>query len=310
MQVKTYGFDLSTENVFVDIDALMQYLQVKSGEKIIRGEIERRIYIDCDVSSEYYIGLVVTVKDQKTFCRLEESPKGITITVENLKGKDKLMEFNFFVINKSNGLGLYQHYHQSCALNVLGQYLTSAHHELRNSLKSKALSESGITSKKTKQIKRDYSKKLEFSPLVSQEGLKKILEQYKEIRSYEFTYTFLAPKKKGGGRPLDSKVNKKREKLYFANPGYKGELARLIDEHVHSFNPKTGSVHAVDYYNQQKVIHVFDMPETFSEEDYDSVAIKLNNLNLANFNKHRITKELVGMCKSDEYKHIFEVEIE
>lgn len=309
MKVRTYGFDVNTKNSRVDTSTLMNHLQHRSGEEDTSKGVERRIYVNCDTYSNFYVGLVVTVKDHKNFCKLEESPEGVTVTVESLTGDDKLMEFNFFVLNKENGIGVYQHYHQSCAVRQFGAYLVSRHAKLRKSLKAEELSDETLTSSQRREVSKDFSPKLEFSQLITQETLREMLEKYKEIRSFEFAYTYLRPKKKKG-RPLEKRVSKKREKLYFRNPEYKKDLAREIGDFVKRKNPLSGNVNAIDHSGEAKVIKIFDMPDTFSEEEYDDVAIKLNNLKLNDFAKHRVVDELIGICTSEEYRHIFEAEVE
>ncbi|MGM0985404.1 MAG: hypothetical protein ACQEXI_00240 [Pseudomonadota bacterium] len=309
MKVRTYGFDVYTENLRVGIPELMQHLQERSGEEDNSKNVERRIYVDCNAYPDFYVGLIVTVKDHKNFCKLEESDEGVTVTVESLTGDDKLMEFNFFVLNKKNGIGLYQHYHQSCAVRVFGAYLVSRHARLRRRLKAEALDYDALSAAEQRDISREFSPKLEFSQLVTKETLREMLERYKEIRSFEFAYTYLRPKKKRG-RPLEKRVAKKREKLYFRNPEHKMDLAKEIGEFVKSKKPLSGNVNAVDHSGEAKVLKIFDMPDTFSEEEYDDVAIKLNNLRLHDFAGHKVMKELISICRSDEFRHIFEADAE
>jgi len=70
MQVKTYGFSLDTNSGYVSIGNLFSNLSQET--KIIDAgkNNERRFYID-ESDSKYYKGLVVTVKDQKAFCKLD-----------------------------------------------------------------------------------------------------------------------------------------------------------------------------------------------------------------------------------------------
>jgi len=109
MKVRTYVFSVNTKSKHVSLGDLFSYL-ANEPRIIGQGENgERRFYVD-ESNPSYYKGLVVTVKDQKAFCKLLEGNAGdITIEVENLDEKERLMEFNFFVLNKSNGFGLYQH---------------------------------------------------------------------------------------------------------------------------------------------------------------------------------------------------------
>lgn len=314
MKVRLYGFEVESTGTSVTLDELFDNLQVRSGRPDTSRGIERRIYLDNKSNKNYHLGLVVTVKDQKRFCRLESNKGNTKITVENLKGKDKLMEFNFFVVNKKNGLGIYQHYFQSCGVNVFGGYLSSRHKEMRqknisDEIKHEKSSGNGeITESKEKNIKRKHSGKLKFSPLIRKESLEKILNEYKKIKAFEYEYSTLEATQQAG-TPLGKYVKKRREKLSFERVWSVKELTKGISETINLINPKNGRIHAVDMHDEEISLKIFDIPDNFGEEDYDEVALKLHNLDMNNFTTNKVSKELVDICQSDDYSHIFEANL-
>lgn len=315
MKVRLYGFEIETTGKSVGIDDLLSHFEANSGKSNTTKEIERRIYLDRKSHANYYLGLVITVKDQKRFCRLENDHGNIKIAVENLKGKDKLMEFNFFAINKHNGIGIYQHYFQSCGINVFGSYLHQCHNSMRDSLietdiKTHMSMNSGkISDKEEKTIKRKHSGLFKFSPLVRKEALAKILEEYKAIKAFEFEYSTLGVEQKQG-TPLSKFVKKKREKLTFSSTWSLAELAAGIVESISLIKPKNGRVHVVNSFDEDLALKIFDIPDNFGEEEYDDVALKLHNLDVYGFANHKVISELVETCQSDDYSYIFEANIQ
>lgn len=118
MKVKYLGFEIRTEKNLISInDFIENNLNFE-----LKDIFKRNVFIDCaDIG--YYKGLILTVKDQKAYCKLQGSVDDLEIKVENLSGHDKLIEFNFFVINKSTGKGLYQFYYQSTSLSKFKEIL-------------------------------------------------------------------------------------------------------------------------------------------------------------------------------------------
>jgi hypothetical protein len=308
-----YGFEIETDSQDVTISKLMAHLAAHSGEPDKSRTVERRIFFDEATNKNYYLGLVVTVKDQKRFCRLENNEGQIKITVENLKGDDKLMEFNFFVVNKRNGVGLYQHYHQSCGLNVFGTYLSSSFKLLcdqatNDEIQMQVKREGGLSSDKERSIRKKFSGRLHFSQLVRKESLEKILNEYKSLKSFEYEVSALDAEDRPGV-PLSRYAKKIRQKLTFSKSWTVPVLASAIAGAIQIISPRSGRVYALNEFDEDVSLRIFDMPDNFGEEDFDDVTLKLHDLDLNAFGAHQVSKELVALCQSDGLKHIFEARL-
>lgn len=313
MKVRLYGFELEAESKSVSIDDLLTYFANRHGKPDNSRSIERRIFVDTTTNSSYYIGLVVTVKDQKRFCRLEDSKGQIKITVENLTGSEKLMEFNFFVISKKNGIGLYQHYHQSCGLTVFGGYLMSHYNAIRERLANKEVEdarkhEPDLSVNKERGIRKKHRGRLIFSQLVRKDSLEKMLREFKQLKSFEYEISALGADVRAG-IPLGQYVRKFREKLTFGRTWGVPVLAPAIAQAVNDLNPRNGRVYAVNEFDEDVALRIFNMPDNFGEEDFDDVALKLHNLDLRSFATHKVVKELVAHCESDDLRHIFHANV-
>lgn len=313
MKVRMYGFEIESESASVPIAKLMDHLARNTGKPDQSHSIERRIFLDETTNINYYLGLVVTVKDQKRFCRLENNKGQIKITVENLTGDDKLMEFNFFVINKKNGIGLYQHYHQSCGLNVFGGYLISNHKHLRekfanDEIEAHTRKEGELSANRERSIRKKYRGRLKFSQLVRKDSLEKILKECKALKAFEYEISALDVDVRSG-IPLSKYVKKLREKLTFSQGWSVPVLASAIAGAVKELSPRNGRVYALNEFDEDVSLRIFDMPDNFGEEDFDDVALKLHNLDLNAFGSHEVANELVSLCQSDDLKHIFEANL-
>lgn len=331
MKVKTFGFSMDSTSEKITLVTLLDAICAVPGlefgkrddadddalsddgvAKNKRSPVLRRLYLHKGENSSYYHGLVVTIKDQKKFCMLEQQGNGFTINVENLKDANKLMEFNFFVVNANNGLGVYQHYHQSCSLMVFGGYLKSFQHKMiRESIDDAikhATDKGHVSESEIRKIRKPFNGSLRFSLLTEKADLKAILKKYARIKTFEYELSYLdAPVEKG--LPLSKYVDKKRERLTFKNNKNVVPLASAIAETVGLYGLKRGRIQVVNEFDEESFLQILDIPNNFGEQEYDDVADKLNQLNLDELHQHKIYTELVDVCKSDNFKHIFEAEI-
>lgn len=310
MEVKYLGFSLDTTLKSISVKDALDKFCLQSGNPSTLKSIERRIYLNND-DDKYYRGLAITVKDQKKFCKLESSGGGFHIEVENLQGNNKLMEFNFFVINKENNIGLYQHYHQSCALMVFGEYLKSFYRSLKESIISseveaeKSKSSNPLSQSAERAIRQKYKTKLDFNPLYRQEDIEKILKSFQKIKAFEYEYATLTPEVLDA-TPLSGYVTRKKEKITFSTSHSSDSLAGAIYGAVKDFSPRRGKVFVEDAEGIDSAIQIFNSPDFFGHEDYDSVAHKLHSLDINNFQNSSYMGELIDICESDDYEHIFQ----
>lgn len=314
MDVRYLGFHLALEGAgemsFVN---LAEHLE-ETPEIFTNDSSSRQIYIDSKSDDNWYKGLVVTIKDQRRFCRMSNTGDGFKIIVDDLLGDDRLLEFNFFIINKKNGLGLYQHYFHSCALNLFGEYLKRLFKSINTSniATEIALEEARggkLSKKRTTGIRKNNLVKLKFSPLVMQDSLESILTEYDKIKSFEFEYSVLTDDVRLG-TPLSPYVRVKREKLYFESNSNFENLARDIASFVKREKPRAGRVQVEDLDGESTSLKIFDMPDCFMREDFEQVVRKLDGLELKHFSSHGTFDDLKSVAESDDYEHIFMGKVE
>lgn len=310
MLVRSYGFFLTAGNAEVSLSDLFASLAATSGDEDTSQKNMRRIFVDTTTNDDFVVGLVVTVKDQKTFCELVNEKGNFVITVSNLKGKNKLMEFNFFVVNKGNGHGIYQHYFQSCSPGTFGNYLRTRYRKLSEASRDdaiKALQARGQHTKRNeKAIKSAHAKGLNFGLLVHQESLESVLSKFKEIKAFEYEFAVIEPDLVKGA-PISSFVKRLRQRVSFKPRIEVGLLAKAIQGTVDTLKPKSGHVSVTDNIDGEDIamsVRIAEIPEHFGEQDYDVIAGKLNNLDTVQFATHAVINELLEAC-TQKFKHIF-----
>ncbi len=220
------------------------------------------------------------------------------------------MEFNFFVINKLNGHGLYQHYFHSCSPGAFGSHLRTQYRRLSELNRDKEIADlkasGNHSAKKEKSIRSSYAKGLSFSLLVHNKTLEQVLSEFKKIKAFEYEFSAIEPDLVKGA-PISNYVKRLTQKVSFDPNVAVGLLAKAIQGSVDVIKPKSGRVSViqdVDGVDVPMSVKLLDIPENFGEEDYDTVAGKLDDMDTSKFFEHQVIEELMAICK-DEYPHVF-----
>ncbi|ELV8851546.1 hypothetical protein QNE68_001756, partial [Vibrio fluvialis] len=157
-------------------------------------------------------------------------------------------------------------------------------------------------------IKKDYKSELLFNILVRQERLEQILKEYAKIKSFEFEYATLTPDVQAA-TPLASHVLKKRERLRFHTPTNVNSLASDIAAFVKRSNVSSGKIKVEDEFGDEFPLKIFDMPDYFAIYDYDVLAEHMNHIKSSEFYTSHLVTLLAETYNSEEYDHIFGVEV-
>jgi len=261
---------------------------------------KRLLFLNNQHHAEYCAGLVVTVKDHRTFCELVSSDGSLLVKVNELDHESNLMEFNFFVFNKKTGAGLYQHYHQSCSVNSFGDLAKRRFIEYKKALHQVALNAAGnsVTEAEEAKIQAKFGNKLAFSVLVRKEALKDLIEEMQRVKA--FHYALATPEvPEDDFAPLKPFIRMRSERLTFSVKTPLGAVAQAIQAFVSGNIMSRGSIEAVDEDGIDRVIKIMDNPDSFGEYDFDDLVPKLNALNLTNFEQSWVITELINKCKEN-----------
>ncbi|HCF0743844.1 TPA: hypothetical protein NH700_006483 [Pseudomonas aeruginosa] len=121
--VKNYGVSFSTKKSDIALTNFFVSLVGADIDFPIRTDSARKIIIDQD--EKYIYGTVITIKNQKKFTSLVGKGSNLEIKVSDLSKLEKIAEFNFLIINKKNGFGIYQYHHGSCTAPNFGSMITT-----------------------------------------------------------------------------------------------------------------------------------------------------------------------------------------
>jgi hypothetical protein len=305
MKVRFIGFSFSIDKTTLNLDDYINYMITKREIGHDLGEHKRYIFFNTTHSNSYYVGLLLTVKDQKTFCELVENSGKFVVKVNELDANSDLMDFNFFVIHKKTGLGMYQYYHQSCSTNLFGQFNNRLYSDYRDTIVNKEILELSDNKKRDSEekIKKKYKGYLKWEILVRKENLKSLIEELAQVKSFEYRFLTLVaiePEFK----PLENYLTKERTKLYFSSDSPIKSLAESIVNFVTRRNIDSGKVIGKDIDGVDRVLRISNNPDNFGEYEYDDIATKINSLDVEKFEDSWVIRELLDKC--DEYKYIFE----
>ncbi len=301
MLVRVSAFDMDIASDLYDLESFVGELTARSGQDY-KGKM---FYFDADSFEGFCVGVIITVKDQSKFCKLQSQADGSAkISVSNLDEAEKIMDFNFFAINLENGVGVYQGYHQAPALKTLSNRFKSVAKELRDRHVTEgeaALHQTGRhTAAAVRRLKREAKIRVGANPIISTQDLERRLAAFRKIKGLEYTYTVLSPVV-AHATPLSDKVKKKRETLFFTNPDLVTQLAQEITSAVRDFAIRHGRVIVEDEDEDVKSIKIFEMPEVLWEEEYDVVVTKIDDIDPGDFSANRYLNEIMALFDKQEY---------
>lgn len=310
MIVRFVGFNLTPADSY-SIDQFMHDLAARPISWSDENGPGRFLFIDNQSDDDYYLGLVATVKDQRRFCQLQENgTDALEIVVNEPDQTKRLMEFNFFVVNRITNIGLYQHYHQSCSLRegmkVLGQHYRDYLQGYREAHVTKLVGE-GVSQHRAESAARNHYKgSLKYTQLISPADLETMLDELSNISSLELEYSTLRVQQTAYTQ-LSNFAKKETHKVVFNRQNGVGK--RLIDAIMSSINaksPDSGRVIGTDESGWERIIRIDSNPYTFGEFDFDEVAAKIHQLNIKQFGQSWVVGQLLSICR--ERQELFETE--
>lgn len=299
MQVRFLGFRLEIASENLTLEEFAAAVSAQSPNQNNGQNLERLLFLNNEFHSEYHVGMIVTAKNQKTFCRLFSKDGSLLVKVEELELDTQLMEFNFFVINKITGAGLYQYYHHSCSLSGFGGLLASCFQDYKDKLIQEATDKIPLASRSEsaiKKIRQKFKGVFKWELLVRKENLQALLAAWTRLKSYEWTIATPTVGEKEF-KPLEPYIRNQRSKLGFEGDAPVAALASAITAQVARLGILKGRIEGQDSEGLDRVLHIVNNPENYGEYDYDDLAEKLHDLDLNKFQNAWVVTELIETCK-------------
>lgn len=310
MKVKYVGFKLFSKSERFNTAAFFSHLHDISGFRSEGVASDRYFFFNNEHLDGYLLGLVVTLKDQKRFCRAEVEGGDFRLKTEDLLDDEKLVDFNFFALRKDTNKGIFQYYHNSCSPNVFGDVCKKIFYRKKESLIHERFGETSPDeefsedSQNFRKAKKYYSGRPHFTILVDNRNIEDIIRSFSEVKELEVS--FEAP-----DAPTQSAV---------AAPGlaetislrYKFELTRQVQDiaefarnMIDRRGFRRGRAKTVNEFDEERIINLIRCPHDFGQEDFDDLAQRINNLKASEFVDNTVVSDLVDILESRQNARVF-----
>lgn len=262
----------------------------------------RLLFVDTDSYNDYYVGLVITAKDAKTYCQLKQDADGsMKLVVSDLDPDSSLMEFNFFIVKKDNGIGLYQYYHQSCSMNgtmkLLNQRFNIVHRQKVEEAKELYIKTENLSKKKaTAKANAENHDRFKWQMLVSEEKLSKILAHMKRIKALELNFSTLGAET-DEFRGLKDHVVKNTQRFLFSQQSKFRDLVKNVMTCVNNSDADSGRVIAIDINDNEQTFNISENLDIFGVYDFDDITKEIDSLNIDDFASSWMIEELINICE-------------
>lgn len=309
MQVRYVGFKLVSNAINFSTQELYQHLHEISGKEVEGVSANRYFYFNNAAKDNYLVGLIVTLKDQKRFCRAEILRGDFTLKTDEL-GDDKLVDFNFFAVRKDTGKGVIQYYHNSCSPNIFGDSCKKIFYTQKDNLIAAKYDElSGgaeryTDAKSHRKAKAHYRGRPKFSILVDQRNIEVIIRAFKEVKN--LTVTFEAPK-----APTDAAVaaNRLSETV---SVRYKFGVSEQVENIAHAASQLLGrdgfirgKAKGLNEFDEERSVDLLRSPQDFGQDDFDDVASEVNNFRASEFVHNNLLDSLIEILEEPQHGRVF-----
>ena len=297
MKIKSIGFSIKNNNTALHIDDIIKHLINKSTHEIKRVDYNRQILL-AD-KQNYYIGLVLTYKNQSKNCLSTIKNGQFNIKVEDILSDDKLVSFNFFCLNKKSLKGLYMYHRGSCSINNLFSSWQSYSSQL---IRKKMQEEISLLPKPKDQTKIDslhkkYEGRLEFSIIIDKAGLSTLLQSFNEIKSASFRFDTVDFK---NSDMIGVEQYTRNTEVTFNISDSDRSKVQQIGANIGSLfknipGISKGVINAIDYNNNERIIDLMNSPCFFGEYDFDELASFVNGVNNTNY----VNNAIIDLIKQE-----------
>ncbi|HGG6663410.1 TPA: hypothetical protein ACJG8Q_003497, partial [Salmonella enterica subsp. diarizonae serovar 61:i:z] len=285
MKIKSIGFCISNTNVNISTQDVMTAFINNSNRRHSRSDYSRQILISDN--KDFYIGLVVTFKNQKKNCLAKFSRGQFKLKVEDLTKGDKLVSFNFFCIKKKSMKGLYMYHHGSCSLNSMFTHLQTISNEFIRNQCSTEIDNLGEKPSQSdiKKINEKYNKRFEFSVITNKNDISTILRSFKEIKKATFRFDYIDFK--GGPMTAIEPFTNTTEINFNIQSADKTKISALSQHLTSIYKGLPGiikaQVKAIDHSGLEKTVNFMNCPTFFETYEFDDIAKETDGVTNKNY---------------------------
>lgn len=291
MKIRFFSFDFDTSKYLTKEDFLQYLLSCNEGDFDLGGK-RRIFYLQEHSDNKHYVGLLVTIKDHKTYTTL----KAKKIKISDV-GKDQdLIELNYFVMHKKSMRVLYQYYHQSCSLNQFILFLNMHHRQKAEAWIEVELKKQDALPPKKRKSKRKLAQEfgqLMYSVTVRPEDLPTLLEDLSQISTFEYPIQTLEVAGKKSTQPLSGHVQRIIQRITFNRDGTLNEKRKALLKYIKDKKISKGTVRGPDSGDVPRVIDLCENAAYHAEYEFDDLISKLDDGDVTELENNEIIKELL-----------------
>ncbi|MDP2127228.1 MAG: hypothetical protein Q8K97_07600 [Pseudohongiella sp.] len=296
MKVDFIGFSFDVPAP-VTFDETIARLEMRSGRPKRYGPHQKKIYIDSRSNPDFYLGLVLTIKDQKKFVELSADNK---LNVRDVTNLSKLLDFNYFVIHKRRLNGLYQRYFQSAALSSMCTDVVRMHaviRKVKRRIDEKALP-SGSAKVRYKEVARRYKDRISWQLLVtSMEKMLELMGQLRRIQSFSVEYAALTSPEPVF-IPVNNSVVKERRRFTINRGVAPAQILDGVANALQSIGVRNGSVEGYNIDGDKVTLRIYNNAEIFADFNYDDVVTYMHDKDIENLGDSWVIQQLLETCAS------------
>lgn len=225
-------------------------------------------------------GLTLTIKDMKKFTKIVNSSGEVRLDVHKLEKNEHVADFNFFIVDKDNGCGMYQHYHNSCSLNIFNAINRDRYLKIKESLHKKArqsFEEEKIPKREMENLLRAFNETMTYSIIEKSGSFIERVAQMDSAREAEIEFDLIEI---GDNEFVASAPHMRRLKyhLFFEKDSASKAVIRWLVKTFNGARLKKAKVIGIDENGTDATYRLVNDFDRFGSFDYESMvpALKLD----------------------------------
>jgi hypothetical protein len=301
MDIKLLGIEFEFGKG-ITISDFFGHVHAKKGTPVVLYKYGRFMYVE-DIGG-YYAGLLITTKSQRKFIEFAESGGKAKLKPRDVTQGAQIADFNYFLIGKKSGRGIYQYYHGSCSLDTFGAVCHNHYENLKRSKIEAAISKAKASTPTAIRACRNlFSGNLKWNILVRPEAFHDMVADLKRIKTLTVTISTLGLQKTIFS-PIANRAKRMTQTFRFPPStapvaGLLGEIDALVDlQEIES-----ARLEGDDANGHRQILKLENNPDSFGVFDYDTIASKMD-LNPDDFLSSYFMQELIKIA--DQKKTLFQ----
>lgn len=307
MRVKSIGFEIHNPNPNINTSDVIKSFIASSDRVHNYADYSRQILLS--ERDSYYVGLVLTYKNQKKNLKSTINGGKFILKVEDLKADEKVVAFNFFCLKKSNLKGLYLYHHSSCSVSSLFSNLQTISNEFIRKKNKEDLDALGknASQKNKAAVNEKYNERFDYKVIFNQEDIEGVLSEFKKIKSAAFRFSHIGFTE-GPMTAIEEETKNIDVNFTIANE-LRSSTHRLAGKISNAYkaskNIIKAKVVAIDYHDNERLIDILNCPTFFNEYEFDYIAEKVDGLSNDNYTQNDVVDIIIDQIENGTNSDVF-----